>query len=98
MNYAEPGDVLRKLEGWIKLPLAAVLIHSGTAYSGHYFAYVRDIKRAWYEFNDEKVTLLTSNQSDSDLGFLERVFGGNSSKSETMPLAHRQCRHTDCSI
>ena len=30
--------------------------------------------QGWFEFNDEKVTRLS--ESDDDVGFLEKVFGG----------------------
>ena len=61
--------------------LSAVLIHSGTAYSGHYFAYVRDPGQGtWFEFNDEKVTLLAQDDGpEMDPSFFERVFGGSAS-------------------
>lgn len=35
--------------------LSAVLVHSGGAYGGHYFAYIWDGKN-WYKFNDSSVT------------------------------------------
>lgn len=58
--------------------LSAVLIHSGTAYSGHYFAYVKDCDSGtWFNFNDEKVTLLAEDGPEMDPSFFERVFGGN---------------------
>ncbi len=40
--------------------LAAILVHQGTtAYSGHYYALVEDpVKRKWFKFNDESVTVL----------------------------------------
>ena len=57
--------------------LSAVLIHSGTAHSGHYFAFVKDLASGtWFEFNDEKVTLLAEDGPEMDPSFLERVFGG----------------------
>lgn len=57
--------------------LSAVLIHSGTAHSGHYFAYVKDCASGtWFEFNDEKVTLLAEDGPEMDPSFLEGVFGG----------------------
>jgi ubiquitin C-terminal hydrolase len=34
--------------------LFAILVHRGTAYTGHYFAYINDGEN-WYEFNDSKV-------------------------------------------
>lgn len=63
--------------------LSAVLVHSGTAYSGHYLAYVRDSATGrWYEFNDEKVTLAAApDESESPqnfaAAFLSKAFGGD---------------------
>ena len=57
--------------------LIAVLIQSGTAYSGHYFAYIKSGDKSWWEFNDEKVTELAAD--DHDPSFLQRVFGGAAS-------------------
>lgn len=57
--------------------LTAVLIHSGTAFSGHYFAYVLDPeKKQWLNFNDEVVTPLYSESVDND--FFQKAFGGRS--------------------
>ena len=37
--------------------LFAVLVHSGSANGGHYFAYIKDYRSGkWYEFNDSRVT------------------------------------------
>ena len=42
--------------------LHAVLVHKGTATSGHYFAIIRDSgsSDAWFEFNDESAKELSS--------------------------------------
>lgn len=42
-------------EGYYKFRLAGVLVHSGTAESGHYYSYVREGER-WWEFNDSVVS------------------------------------------
>ena len=57
-NYVDPlADP--DLVGGTAYELASVLIHSGTAFSGHYFAYVRDSSTGkWRNFNDESVTPL----------------------------------------
>ena len=37
--------------------LYAILVHSGGAYGGHYFAYIKDIQtQQWFKFNDSLVT------------------------------------------
>lgn len=39
--------------------LKAVIHHLGTAYGGHYIAFVRSTTGQWYRFNDAKVTPVT---------------------------------------
>lgn len=37
--------------------LQGVLIHSGSAYSGHYYAYIKSFEDGnWYKFNDDTIT------------------------------------------
>ena len=34
----------------------AIMIHSGSAFGGHYFAYIKDLETGlWYNFNDSSV-------------------------------------------
>lgn len=35
--------------------LKAVIVHSGTSKSGHYYSFVR-VGEEWYKFNDQTVT------------------------------------------
>eukprot|EP01052_Picozoa_sp_SAG31_P046057 SAG31_NODE_8655_length_1412_cov_1.772277_1_plen_371_part_01 len=50
--------------GNLNYELFAMLIHSGTALGGHYYAYVKDLsQRKWYNFNDSQVNPCT----DTDL-------------------------------
>lgn len=39
--------------------LQAVVHHAGTAYKGHYVAFVRDTSGGWCCYNDAKVTAAT---------------------------------------
>jgi ubiquitin carboxyl-terminal hydrolase 47 len=37
--------------------LYSVLVHSGSAFGGHYYAYIKDLGAGkWYKFNDATVT------------------------------------------
>jgi ubiquitin carboxyl-terminal hydrolase 47 len=41
--------------------LYAVLIHSGSALGGHYYAYIKNMsENKWFNFNDSTVTELVS--------------------------------------
>ena len=62
--------------------LVGVLIHSGSAHSGHYYSYIRErvpqdgsSEPKWYEFNDRNVTLFSS----EELPF--QAFGGRDENS-----------------
>lgn len=38
--------------------LIGVLVHNGTATSGHYYAYIKDVEDGqWFKYNDAQVTL-----------------------------------------
>jgi len=43
-------------EGNFVYELYAIMIHSGSAFGGHYYAYIKDIETGvWYNFNDSSV-------------------------------------------
>jgi ubiquitin carboxyl-terminal hydrolase 47 len=47
-------------QGEFVYELYAVLVHTGGAFGGHYFAYIKNISDGlWYNFNDSHVTPLT---------------------------------------
>jgi len=52
-------DPLRYPTDYYQCRLKGVVVHSGTADSGHYYSFIRDIETAdgekWYEFNDNIV-------------------------------------------
>jgi ubiquitin carboxyl-terminal hydrolase 47 len=46
-------------EGFYDYELYSIMIHSGSATGGHYYAYIKCFEKdQWYNFNDEKVTKL----------------------------------------
>jgi ubiquitin C-terminal hydrolase len=51
--------------------LFAILIHSGNAAGGHYFAYIKNMQNGkWYNFNDSNVQEITEND-------VKVMYGGN---------------------
>ncbi|XP_055620915.1 ubiquitin carboxyl-terminal hydrolase 47 [Toxorhynchites rutilus septentrionalis] len=66
-NFDAPGPY--------EYELFAIMIHSGSASGGHYYAYIRDFTSChWYSFNDQTVSSIT--QDD-----IQKSFGGGSSKT-----------------
>lgn len=65
--------------------LTGVIVHSGTADSGHYYSYIRqrpsvkDVQDSWVQFNDQDVTVFDLSQ------MREQCFGGNSDSFYNLP-------------
>jgi len=75
-NKRKVQKILRYLEqGEHVYELFSIMIHSGSALGGHYYAYIKDFQtRIWYNFNDTLVKEI----SEKDI---EKVYGGISSSS-----------------
>ncbi|XP_017483613.1 PREDICTED: ubiquitin carboxyl-terminal hydrolase 64E isoform X2 [Rhagoletis zephyria] len=55
--------------------LFAIMIHSGSASGGHYYAYIKEFdNNEWYCFNDQTVSPITEED-------IEKSFGGGSSRA-----------------
>jgi len=69
-------DVERyRMEGDDVYELYSVLMHSGSAWGGHYYAYIRSFAHdRWYSFNDSSVT-------EIDEKDVEKAFGGTVKKT-----------------
>ncbi|KAL9700561.1 hypothetical protein quinque_004002 [Culex quinquefasciatus] len=66
-NFNAPGPYVYEL--------FAIMIHSGSASGGHYYAYIKDFDCSkWFSFNDQTVSTIT--QED-----IQKSFGGGSSKT-----------------
>ncbi|XP_055533774.1 ubiquitin carboxyl-terminal hydrolase 47 isoform X2 [Wyeomyia smithii] len=66
-NFNAPGPYVYEL--------FAIMIHSGSASGGHYYAYIKDFQSSnWYSFNDQTVSTIT--QDD-----IQKSFGGGASKT-----------------
>ena len=57
------------------------MIHSGGAYGGHYYAYIKSFEDGkWYNFNDSSVTALSSDEE------IFKTFGDTNGSSGTAYL------------
>jgi len=57
--------------------LFSIMIHSGSAIGGHYYAYIKSFAdRQWYCFNDQSVSKVTEED-------IEQTFGGVDARSRT---------------
>ena len=77
-----PDPKTTRPDDYYEYELVGVLIHSGSAHSGHYYSYIRERVPAdegsepkWYEFNDRNVTSFSS----EDLPY--QAFGGKDENS-----------------
>ena len=60
--------------------LFSVLVHSGGAAGGHYYAYIKSLDdNNWWHFNDTNVTQLPSESISEEM---EKIFGSSSGASE----------------
>uniref|UniRef100_A0A1I7TNX9 Ubiquitin carboxyl-terminal hydrolase n=1 Tax=Caenorhabditis tropicalis TaxID=1561998 RepID=A0A1I7TNX9_9PELO len=66
-------EALRKSHGDNVYELFSVMVHSGNAAGGHYFAYIKNMDQdKWYVFNDTRV-------DHASPGDIEKSFGGHTS-------------------
>ncbi|KAF7988412.1 hypothetical protein HCN44_000985 [Aphidius gifuensis] len=63
------------VKGPYNYELYAIMIHSGSASGGHYYAYIKDFKtNEWLCFNDQEVTSITQND-------IQKTFGGGPTRT-----------------
>lgn len=75
LEYLKQGDLVYELY--------AVLVHSGSAIGGHYYAYIKSFEDGkWYNFNDTDV-------SPMDPEDIQRVFGDKSQSATAYMLKYR---------
>ena len=54
--------------------LFSILIHSGSAMGGHYYAYIKSFEDGhWYNFNDSSVNKIPENEVQT---YIQKMFGG----------------------
>lgn len=55
-NEKHPGNCIIESGPYV-YELFSIMIHSGSASGGHYYAYIKDFRtREWWCFNDQSVT------------------------------------------
>ena len=76
-------ELLQKNGQWV-YELFSVLVHSGNAMGGHYFAYIKDLARKkWFKFNDSDV-------SQVDYSEVQSAYGGKSQWASAYMLMYRK--------
>jgi ubiquitin carboxyl-terminal hydrolase 47 len=60
-------------EGPYVYELFSIMIHSGSAMGGHYYAYIKSFEdKRWYCFNDQSVTRITQEEIEQTFGGMDR--------------------------
>lgn len=81
-----PGGGTMKID--LKYELYAVLVHSGSAAFGHYYALIKDLDEGeWHEFNDSTVRPIKESE-------LARAFGSGNSSGSAYLLLYRRANST----
>ena len=74
--------------------LFAIMIHSGSASGGHYYAYIKDLESGnWYSFNDQTVSTITQEDISKSFGgggAFKSYYSGFSSSTNAYMLMYRQ--------
>lgn len=71
-NEKNRSDSLGK--GPYNYELFSIMIHSGSASGGHYYAYIKDFRtQEWFCFNDQSVTQITHDD-------IQKTYGGGASR------------------
>ena len=72
-------------QGEFVYELYSIMIHSGGAYGGHYYAYIKSFEDGkWYNFNDSSVTEIADEEQ------LSKTFGGSGSDGTAYLLMYRK--------
>lgn len=72
--------------------LIAVINHTGSAYSGHYYSFIKSFEdNKWYEFNDTNISPISIE------GMCRRTFGMKEIGSSAYMLFYRRYNSTQVS-
>lgn len=73
MSASTEAKNLENESGPYEYELFSIMIHSGSASGGHYYAYIKEFENGqWYCFNDQSVSTITGDDIEKSYG------GGNS--------------------
>jgi ubiquitin C-terminal hydrolase len=82
---SETDDTTTSSDAPLFYDLFAILMHSGTAMGGHYFAFIRDAtNNRWSEFNDVTVSYIEEKDA------FEKAFGGRENGACAYMLMYRR--------
>ncbi|KAK9300885.1 hypothetical protein QLX08_006588 [Tetragonisca angustula] len=74
-NHENEKDRSNNVKGPYNYELFSIMIHSGSASGGHYYAYIKDFRtNEWFCFNDQNVTQITHDD-------IQKTYGGGSTRS-----------------
>ena len=80
-NEGQFEEELVHKKGEFVYELYSIMIHSGSAFGGHYYAYIKSFEDGkWYNFNDSSVTELASEEE------LFKTFGDGTGQGGTAYL------------
>lgn len=75
MGASSAGDNNRKNRGQYNYELFSIMIHSGSASGGHYYAYIKDfLSGEWFCFNDQSVNSITHED-------IRKTYGGGPTRT-----------------
>merc|ERR1711874_774503 len=73
--YNERNKACLMANGPFVYELFSIMVHSGSASGGHYYAYIKDFATGeWFCFNDQSVTKITYDD-------IRKTYGGGNSRS-----------------
>eukprot|EP01051_Picozoa_sp_SAG22_P018820 SAG22_NODE_3285_length_1805_cov_2.285463_1_plen_470_part_10 len=71
ISYADAKTALARPDKKLEYELFAIMIHSGSALGGHYYAYIKSFAdNKWFEFNDSTITEISEEDTKKAYGGL----------------------------
>lgn len=90
-NAEVNSDDVRQDERYTTYQLFSIMIHSGSASGGHYYAYIKDfVTEDWFCFNDQSVTRISDDDIKRTYGSGARGITGYAASANAYMLMYRQ--------